>query len=215
MAVYDFPTNIDIASISVSAKNAVGVNQSQFTYKQQVYEYEGQNWEMTINFPPMKLNTAEELIGFLTRLNGRSNLFNLIHPETVRQTLDTNTNNQTLRIDAPNSTLSQLRLTKTVGGLSFVPVGTWISIPQINTVDGQTVYRLHKVTNEGTETTLYQEVDIWPYLRGDIDDWASETVFMQPNALKGTWRLKSNVFTYDVNQASLYGMSVACEGYVQ
>jgi len=215
MAVYDFPANIGIASISVTAKNAVGVSQSQFTYKQQVYQFEGQNWEMVINFPPMDLNTAEELIAFLTRLNGRSNLFNLTHPEEVRQTLDTNTNNQTLRIDANNSTVSQLRLTKTNYGLYFVPAGTWISIPQINQVDGQTVYRLHKVTNEGSETTLYQEVDIWPSLRGDIADWNLDTVSMQPDQLIGTWRLKSNAFTYEVNNASVYGMSVACEGYIQ
>ena len=215
MNVYDFPTGIDIQNISVTAKNAVGVSKSSFTFKEQVFQYEGQNWEMVINFPPMKIDKAEELIGFLTRLNGRANLFNLIHPEAVTQTLDTNSNSQTLRIDSNNSTLSSIRLAKTVYGSFSVPVGTWLSIPQPTQVNSQTVYRLHKVTHEGTETNIYQEIEIWPHLRGNIADWNTDEVFMQPDSLKGTWRLKTNAFTYEVDRASIYGLAVACEAYIQ
>ena len=46
MNVYDFPTGIDIQNISVTAKNAVGVSKSSFTFKEQVFQYEGQTRSM-------------------------------------------------------------------------------------------------------------------------------------------------------------------------
>lgn len=212
MAIYDYPTSyVQPASISMTAKSAVGVNTSPFTYAQQVYSYDGQRWEMSINFPPMKLGDAEKVIGFFTRLNGREHYFNLVHPEAVTQNLQTDSNGVFVRISASQSTLKQLRLAHS-GSLETIPVGTFITVPAITTTGAN---HLVKVTNVVSSSTLQKTVDIWPYLTGDIDDYDVDDVYMNPADLKGTWRLKSNNFTYDVNEASIYGMSIACDGFVE
>jgi hypothetical protein len=215
MAFYDYPTSyVQPSSISLTAKSAVGVNTSAFTFAQQSYAYEGQRWDMMVNFPPMKLDDAQKVISFFLRLNGREHYFNLIHPEEQTQTLQTNSNGVTLQIDSSNSTNKQITLDHTYNNTGSVPVGSFISI-----LDPTNAYadQLVQVTNAPiySQTNVTKVLDIWPYLPGDIDDYDNHYVYMSPNALKGTWRLKSNQFSYDVNEASIYGMSIACESYVR
>jgi len=47
------PTNKTIASITLVARNVIGVSTSPFNFKQQVHQYSGQRWEADITLPTM------------------------------------------------------------------------------------------------------------------------------------------------------------------
>lgn len=212
MAFYDYPTSyVQPSSISLTAKSAVGVNTSAFTFAQQSYAYDGQRWDMNVNFPPMKLADAQKVVAFFLRLNGREHYFNLIHPEQQTQTLQTNSNGINLLIDSPNSTLKQIKLDHQYSPSGVVTVGTFISIQDPTNAYAKQLVQVTNVSSTGSTKTL----DIWPYLSGDIDDYDNDYVFMKPDSLEGSWRMQTSRFSYDVNEASIYGMSIACESYVR
>jgi len=75
------PTNvIGISEIELRAENVVGVTQSPFTFRQQVFRYPGQRWTAAISIAPVNREFGEPWVAFLLALNGPAGTFLLGDP---------------------------------------------------------------------------------------------------------------------------------------
>lgn len=192
------PTNKGLAKIRLTANSVVGVSQSPFTAKQQVYKYTGQFWEAEINLPPMKRADAEYWISFLLKLNGPYGTFLLGDPNggTARGVATgtplvmggSQTGNELITDGWTNSTTGILK------------AGDYI---QLGAASSAQLYKvLDDVNSNGSgQATL----TLWPDLRSAPSDNAAITV-ANP---KGVFRLSSNQQAWDINEATFYGMTFA------
>jgi hypothetical protein len=75
------PTDvIGISEIELRAENVVGVTQSPFTFRQQVFRYPGQRWTAAISIAPVNREFGEPWVAFLLALNGPAGTFLLGDP---------------------------------------------------------------------------------------------------------------------------------------
>ena len=190
------PTTTGLAKIRISANSIVGISMSPFTAKQQVYKYTGQFWEAEISLPPMKRADAEYWISFLLKLNGSYGTFLLGDPNgTAPRGVGTGTP----LVKGASQTGSQLITDGwTPDTTNILKAGDYI---QLNSGADA---KLHKVlddvdSNSSGEATL----TLWPDLRSAPSDNAPIIV----NNAKGVFRLSTNQADWDVNEASIYGMT--------
>lgn len=191
--------NTGIASIRLVAKNAVAVSASPFTFSQQVYRHQGQGWEADITLPPMKREQAEEWVSFLLRLRGQYGTFLLGDPlgETPRGSASVTTGNPAVAGTGQTGdflNVDGLPLSET----GYLKAGDYI---QLGTGSSAT---LHKVladvnTNSFGEATL----NLFPRIRTAPNDSAPVTV----SNCKGNFRLNTNETSWDINSASIYGIT--------
>jgi hypothetical protein len=77
----DMPTDvIGISGIELRAENAVGVTQSPFTFRQQVFRFPGQRWTASVSIAPVNREFGEPWVAFLLALNGPAGTFLLGDP---------------------------------------------------------------------------------------------------------------------------------------
>jgi hypothetical protein len=192
------PTNKGLAKIRLTANNVVGVSQSPFTAKQQIYKYTGQFWEAEISLPPMKRADAEYWISFLLKLNGSYGTFLLGDPNggTARG-VATGTPLVNGGSQSGNELVTDGWTNSTTG---ILKAGDYI---QLGSDSSSQLYKvLDDVNSNGSgEATL----TVWPDLRTSPADNAAITV---SNA-KGVFRLSSNAQAWDINEATFYGMTFA------
>lgn len=192
------PTNKGLAKIRLTANNVVGVSQSPFTAKQQIYKYTGQFWEAEISLPPMKRADAEYWISFLLKLNGSYGTFLLGDPNggTARG-VATGTPLVNGGSQSGNELVTDGWTNSTTG---ILKAGDYI---QLGSGSSSQLYKvLDDVNSNGSgEATL----TVWPDLRTSPADNAAITV---SNA-KGVFRLSSNAQAWDINEATFYGMTFA------
>jgi hypothetical protein len=178
------PTTIGIESIELRAVNAVAVSQSPFTYKQQVISHGGQKWEAAVNIPSVHRDKAAEWKAMLVGLKGQVGTFLLGDPDYA----------------TPQGTVSSCTLTGDVGdeAVNVVMTGTLKAGDYIQLGAGSSA-KLHQVL-------LDQDGDggleIWPSLRADYTD--ATVTFDNP---KGVFRLGTNITSWSINNASVYGIS--------
>jgi len=190
------PTTTGLARIRIAANSVVGVSQSPFTAKQQVYKYTGQFWEAEISLPPMKRSDAEYWISFLLKLNGSYGTFLLGDPNgaTARGVAT-----GTPLVKGASQTGSELITdgwtTSTTG---ILKAGDYIQI------GGGASAKLHKVLDDvDSDSSGNATLTIWPDLRSAPSDNAPIVV----SGAKGVFRLSTNQSDWDVNEASIYGMT--------
>ena len=190
------PTTTGIAKIRISANNVVGVSQSPFTAKQQVYKYTGQFWEAEISLPPMKRADAEYWISFLLKLNGSYGTFLLGDPNgaTARGVAT-----GTPLVNGASQTGSELITdgwtTSTTG---ILKAGDYIQLGSGSSA------KLHKVLDDvNSDSNGNATLTLWPDLRSAPADNAAITV----SGAKGLFRLSTNQQDWNVNEASIYGMT--------
>jgi hypothetical protein len=178
------PTTIGIGSIELRAVNAVKNSQSLFTYKQQVIAHTGQRWEASVSLPTVRRDLAAPWKGFLVSLKGPVGTFLLGDPD----------------YPTPLGDVSSCVLTGSAGDetVTVVMTGTLKAGDYIQLGSGATA-KLHQVNADQTGDG---NLEIWPALR---TDYSSSTVTF--NAAKGVFRLKENVSSWSINNASSYGIS--------
>jgi hypothetical protein len=178
------PTTIGIESIELRAVNAVAVSQSPFTYKQQVISHGGQKWEASVNIPSVHRDKAAEWKAMLVGLKGQAGTFLLGDPDYA----------------TPQGTVSSCVLTGDAGDDSadVIMTGTLKAGDYIQLGSGSSA-KLHQVlldqSGDGT-------IQIWPSLRST---YSSATVTF--NSPKGVFRLATNMTSWSINNASIYGIS--------
>ncbi len=180
----DTPTSIGIESVELRAVNAVATSQSPFTYKQQVIAHTGQKWEASVTIPSVRKDKAAEWKAMLVALKGQTGTFLLGDPDCV----------------SPRGTVSSCAVTGFSGdeSVTVVMTGSLLAGDYIQLGSGSSA-KLHTVlvdqTGDGT-------LEIWPALRAD---YISETAVT--NSPKGVFRLKQSVTSWEINNASHYGIS--------
>jgi hypothetical protein len=189
------PSN-DIAKIKLVANNIVGISQSPFTAAQQVYKYSGQYWEADISLPPMKREVAEYWISFLLKLNGSYGTFLLGDPIGA-----------TARGVATGTPLvnggSQGGNTLVTDGWTSGVTGILKAGDYIQLGSGSTA-KLHKVLDDvNSDGSGNATLTIFPDLRISPADNAAIVV----SSPKGVFRLTSGQTMWDINEASIYGIT--------
>ena len=178
------PTTIGIESIELRAVNAVAVSQSPFTYKQQVISHGGQKWEASVNIPSVHRDKASEWKAMLVGLKGQAGTFLLGDPDYA----------------TPQGTVSSCVLSGDAGddNATVVMTGTLKAGDYIQLGSGSSA-KLHQVLldQDGDGT-----IQIWPSLRST---YSSATVVF--NSPKGVFRLATNMTSWSINNASIYGIS--------
>jgi hypothetical protein len=178
------PTTIGIESIELRAVNAVAVSQSPFTYKQQIVSHGGQKWEASVNIPSVHRDKAAEWKAMLVGLKGQQGTFLLGDPDYA----------------TPQGTVSSCVLSGDAGddNATVVMTGTLKAGDYIQLGSGSSA-KLHQVlldqNGDGT-------IQIWPSLRST---YSSATVTF--NSPKGVFRLATNMTSWSINNASIYGIS--------
>lgn len=178
------PTTIGIEQIELRAVNAVTTSQSIFTYKQQVISHGGQRWEASVTIPSVRRDLAAEWKAMLVGLKGQTGTFLLGDPDYA----------------TPRGTVTSCILTGNAGDdfAEVVMTGSLLAGDYIQLGTGSSA-KLHQVLadQDGTGT-----IEIWPNLRSD---YAAETVITTNP--RGVFRLKQNVTSWSINNASFYGIS--------
>lgn len=192
------PTNKGIARVRLTANNVVGMSQSPFTAKQQVYKYTGQFWEAEVSLPPMKRADAEYWISFLLKLNGSYGTFLLGDP-----------NGGTARGIATGTPLvngaSQTGQDLITDGWTPSQTGILKAGDYIQLGSGATA-RLYKVLDDvNSDSGGNATLTLWPDLRTAPSDNAAITV----SNPKGNFRLVSSDQSWSIDEAAFYGLTFA------
>jgi len=203
MALINTPTSIGFAEIELTARNAVAISQSPFTFSTQTHVYPGQMWQANISIPPVQRDLAEPWVAFLLALNGPANTFLLGDPlgATPRGSIDGDTvlANNAGATDANTNGVSTIY----VDGLTTSQTGLLVAgdYIQLGTASSATLHKvLSSVDSDGSgEATI----DIWPHLRRDLVDDEAVTYI---NA-KGLFRLSGPQQNWSINSSNVYGIS--------
>ena len=194
------PTTTGIASISLVARNVVGLSQSPFTLKTQVQKHAGQRWEATINLPPLSRDEAEEWIAFLMKLNGVFGTFTMGDPNgaTPRGAIK-DYSSDTMQVNGASQSGNSLDIDQATASVTgYLKAGDYI---QIGTAAGAELY---KVLNDADSNASGEvTVDIWPNLRTTPTD--NERVYAANTV--GLFRLSDNSVTFSIDQATIYGLT--------
>lgn len=178
------PTTIGIESIELRAVNAVAVSQSPFTFKQQVISHGGQKWEASVNIPSVHRDKAAQWKAMLVGLKGQTGTFLLGDPDYA----------------TPQGTVSSCVASGSAGddAVSVVMTGTLKAGDYIQLGTGASA-KLHQVLlDQDGDGSL----EIWPSLR---TNYSNQSVVF--NAPKGVFRLATNMTSWSINNASIYGIS--------
>tara|TARA_A200000159_G_scaffold82262_1_gene76033 strand:- start:90 stop:683 length:594 start_codon:yes stop_codon:yes gene_type:complete len=176
-----------IEKMTIRQVNAVAVQQSPYTYQQQIQDFGGQRWEAEVTIRPLAHAEALAFQGFLASLQGQKNTFLLGNPIAT-----SNNASNDIRLssshDAGDSTLAVL-----VNTFHEASAGQFFSISD----------RLYMFLEDVDANGTY---DITPPLRSDASAYSNCVT----NLPKGTWRLASNKIDWDISKAGLYSFTFAC-----
>jgi len=185
--------------IKFNTMSNVAMSQSPFTGAQQVYAHAGQYWSAEVQLPPMKRADAEAWLGFILSLNGAEGTFLMGDPV-----------NTTPRGTATGTPVvkgaSQTGNTLTTDGWSnsitgIMKAGDWF---QLGTGLTST---LHKMRQDANSDGVGEAVlEFWPAMRTAPADNAALTI----SSPRGLWRLADNQQSWDLDLASIYGLSFNC-----
>jgi hypothetical protein len=182
--------------VRLVANDVVGVSQSPFTAVQQVYRYSGQFWEADITLPPMKRADAEYWISFLLKLNGPYGTFLMGDPNgATARGVATGTPLVNGAGQTGNELVTDGWTTSTTG---ILKAGDYI---QLGTGATSRLYKvLDDVNSDGSGNAT---LTVWPDLRSAPADNAAITV----SNTKTTFRLNSAQTSWDINEATIYGLT--------
>lgn len=171
---------------------AVASNKSPFTFEEEFFEHQGQEWRASVQLPPMESTEAEEWVAFQLALNGRLGTFITGDPvgQTPKGTISGN-----LLVDGAGQQRSKVLTVKSgTPGQTLLP-GDYIQLPN---------NRLHKnLTLATIDGGGLASLDIFPRVRDALSDGAtiltSDTV--------GVWRMAENIPSWDIKEAQIYGIN--------
>ena len=202
MTNYALPTVTGIRAIAIRQSNKVRLTGSPFTFAQQVLSYDGQRWEADVTLPPMKHSSAREWIAFLTKLRGPTHTFTMgdmfCNPqgEAGGTPLVAGGSQTGATLNVDGCTVSQ---TDWLKAGDYIQLGTGADA------------RLHMVTADAdTDGSGAVTLDLWPNVRTAPADNASIVV----SSPVGAWRLASSNIGWDINEASVYGLTFSAVSVV-
>lgn len=182
-------------SVAFSQTNIVSVTRSPFTLVQQVQEFDGSGWLLSVNMPPMTRAEAAPWISFLTKLRGIRGTF--YYGDTMLAT--------------PQGTAAGTPLVNGTSQTGFTLVTDGWDNSSAILLEGDLIQiddSLYLITADATsDGSGNATLDIWPRLRSHADNASIIT-----SNTKGLWRLLSDT-TQAINDRSdrLYTVSFQAE----
>jgi len=190
------PSHKKPANITFRAINTIGMSMSPFTYQQQLFAHAGQRWECDVTLPAMARADAEQWVAFLVSLRGQFGTFTLGDPVGASPRGSAGGTPLVNGADQTGGTLSIDGCTASQTG--WLKSGDYI---QLGTAGSAT---LHKVLADADSNSSGEvDLDIWPYIRTAPADDATVVV---TNTV-GRFRLASNEQNWNINEASIYGLT--------
>jgi len=192
------PNYNSFTSVNLIAKNTIGLTASPFTNQQKVYNWNSQFWECDIQVKPMKRDDFEDFSTFLIKLKGVLGTFNLSpdpNGRTVRGSASTTPGSPVIN-GSTSANASSIDITgATASATGYLKSGDYI---QVGT---QLLKVLDDVnTDSGGSAT---GINIFPQIRTALS--GSDTVIV--NNAVGVFRLAENEINWNINTASIYGIS--------
>ena len=185
-----------ISSVEFRAVTANTTSQSPFTFKQQIVSYGGSRLEATVNLAPMKRADAALWKAALISLKGPLGTFLMGDPNypLPRGTLRSTSAQQFASVSG-NAGDTFFTITMTNQSDTLL-AGDYI---QVGLESGARLYQvLEDQTGSGT-------IEVYPNLQ---TTYSGELV--GTNDPKGVFRLSSNVTSWSIDNASVYGISFDC-----
>jgi hypothetical protein len=177
--------------ITWRAVNGVGYNSSPFNMQESVFDWNAQVWQADVTVAPQTRLSAEYWVAFMLSLRGRAGTFLLPDPLAI----------------APRGSVSALNITGTTGASSVTVVsqtGTIWAGDSFQLGAGSSA-RLHKVLEQRSAGSS-GPLEIWPSLR---NDYTNQAVIL--NNPVGVFRLTNNIIGWDIDEASVYGISFTAQ----
>ena len=186
-------TLADIALATLTARNVVGMSESPFTLEQQVYQHQGQRWELTVELNPLVRAAADPWIAWLTSLMGRYGTFSMGDPTGVAPRGSGGGTPQ-VAVD------SQTGFTLQIYGATSSAVN-WLRAGDYVMLSTSAVNRLYRnLQNVNTTSGGVATLDLWPRLR--LIPNSGETVAV--NSTVGLWRLQDDSVVWNIRPPGIY-----------
>jgi hypothetical protein len=217
-----FPTTIGLTDSNLKMRTSVSVNESPFSFTQQVYNWQGERWEIDVVLPLMKRAVAEQYKSFLASLKGKFGTFLMYIPssrENLGNYLDTSKQLLTISgddittisgVDIWTSVGEPYCISGLVGSKALTLSGMVASTPgalkagdyfHIGTGSSTRLYKILKDVNSNSNGEA--TIDIFPALRRDIIH-GEQIELEQP---RGLFRLNSNVTEFPSDYNNLFSLS--------
>ncbi|MGQ3486122.1 hypothetical protein [Roseovarius pacificus] len=183
----DMPCTVGFSGVRLRAVNAAASDKSPFTFRQQVVEWPGQQWEADISLPSYwDADAMRPWTAFLVSLKGPVGTF-LLGSRQWR---------------SPRGTVSACTLSGSAGDetATVTMTGTLLAGDYIQLGTGSAA-RLHMVTKDQDGSG---SLEVWPALRDSYTD--ATVTFTDP---KGVFRLARNLSEWEIDSAGVYGLSFA------
>lgn len=182
-----------IEKMTVRLVSSVAVQESPFTYKQQVQDFGGMRWEAEIKLRPMTYTESLLYQAFFTKLNGTKGTFSLGNPLAI-----SSDSGGDISINGSSADAGDNEIAITVAS------GHSITSGQMFSVNANSRDYLHMFLDNATAGN--STVDIRPPLRVDLSDNQA----IQTDLPRGTWRLATSQIEWDIDKAGIYGFTFSC-----
>tara|TARA_R100001443_G_scaffold11659_1_gene21201 strand:- start:5124 stop:5750 length:627 start_codon:yes stop_codon:yes gene_type:complete len=188
------PNYTSFRSVSLIARNTVGVSTSPYTAQQKIYQWRGQFWEVDIVLKPMKRADAEAWNAFFLKLKGQVGTFYLSpdpNGRTVRGSASSSAGTPIVN-GALSANSASVDITgATASATGYLLAGDYIAI------NNQLLKVLNDVNTNGSgEATI----DIFPSIRTALSGSDAVTV---SNA-QGIFRLATNEQNINITESNIY-----------
>lgn len=192
------PTSIGIGEVTFTAANVTSSSTSPFTFKEQVFQWPGQRWEVSVAIPPCKKDLAEEWVAFLMSLKGRVGTFTLGDPNNTTTRGAATSLADTILVNGASQTGGSVAIDGlTPNTTDYFKAGDYI---QIYTGADTQLYKV--LTDTDSDGSGEATVDIWPDLRGSPAD--NQPVITENTV--GVFRLSSPNTSWSISNISSYGI---------
>lgn len=190
------PTSVSFRSLTIFAKGVRGRNRNTFSLKEQIYEYDGAMWGLSVQYPPLKIAEAKEIMAFLLACNFGSRTFLAGDPNAA--TPKGTATGTPLVMGASQTGYSLITDGWTAGVTNILRAGDFFRI-------GNNLFmNLTDVNSNGSgQATL----DIFPNIGTTIRPSPSDNAPITTASPKGLFRLDTDTVTWTTNEEKLYDIS--------
>lgn len=184
-----FNNILPIQKMTMRLNSSVAVQQSPYSYAQQVQDFGGMRWEAEVTLRPLTHSESLKFQAFFASLNGSKGTFIL-----GNQLFTSNDFSGDISINGSGVSAGDVEIPITIASGHSITNGQMFEINN----------RLHMFLDSATAGNT--TVDIRPPLRANVPDNTS----LQTDLPEGTWRLASNKIDWDISTAGLYSFTFAC-----
>lgn len=194
------PTKFKVTNSSFRLVRSVGVNESDFTFAQQVYKYQGEKWEGEVSIRAYGYEDIGELQAFILKLKGRYGTFLYGDPDFLARGRRGSFSGTPLVKGASQTGNSLVIDGLTAMGTGLLKAGDYF---QLGSGASSQLYMI--VDDVNADSTGEATINFEPALRSSHADNAPLTI----NGAKGVFRLQSNVSEWNSDKSSVYQVSLS------